>query len=130
MNTAFKSSLIIAALVTGVTVAYALKGYHPQPTGPITTASTLIPLENPLKSIPIQSEIHGKITKIYVKNNQRVKRGDVLLELDPTAHYLAMEQAQADLALAQRKTNENTLSLQEAQALVDRARGRIIGSNC
>lgn len=49
---------------------------------------------------PISSRIDGTITHVYVDNNQTVRAGDPLLELDPRDYQVAIDQALAQLAQA------------------------------
>ena len=46
----------------------------------------------------ITPRVSGYITKVYVEDNQFVKRSTPLLELDPTAYKVALAQAKASLA--------------------------------
>lgn len=50
---------------------------------------------------PISPRISGIVTAVYVENTYYVKRGQVLLELDPHDYGVALERARADLAQAQ-----------------------------
>ncbi len=45
----------------------------------------------------ITSRIAGTVTAVYVEDNQRVKKGDVLVDLDPKDYQVAVEQAKATL---------------------------------
>jgi len=47
--------------------------------------------------------ISASVTEVAVKDTQNVKRGDVLVRLDPTNAQIAVDQAMADLAQAQRR---------------------------
>lgn len=49
---------------------------------------------------PISSRIDGTITHVYVDNNQSVRAGDPLVELDPRDYQVAIDQALAQLAQA------------------------------
>jgi membrane fusion protein (multidrug efflux system) len=51
--------------------------------------------------IQISSRIGGQVTKVYVEENQVVKAGDPIVELDPSDYKVAVENAQAALASAQ-----------------------------
>jgi membrane fusion protein (multidrug efflux system) len=44
---------------------------------------------------PVTSRIDGTITRVYVDNNQTVKAGDSLVDLDPRDMKVALDQAQA-----------------------------------
>jgi membrane fusion protein, multidrug efflux system len=49
----------------------------------------------------ISSRITGTVTKMYVEDYERVKRGQLLVQLDPRQCRMAVEQARADLAQAE-----------------------------
>ena len=51
--------------------------------------------------IPISSRIAGQVVKVDVEENQVVKAGDVIAELDPRDFHVAVENAEAALASAQ-----------------------------
>ncbi len=50
---------------------------------------------------PIATRVSGTVTKVYVVENQMVKQGDLLLELDPRDYSVALERAKASLGQAQ-----------------------------
>ncbi|MDW6017062.1 HlyD family secretion protein [Vibrio plantisponsor] len=45
----------------------------------------------------ITSEVSGRIVDVPVEENQLVKAGDLLLQIDPTSYKIAVEQARANL---------------------------------
>jgi len=49
--------------------------------------------------IGVSAQVGGAITAIHVKDNQRVKKGDLLLELDSRPYEAEAEKARAQLAL-------------------------------
>jgi membrane fusion protein (multidrug efflux system) len=51
--------------------------------------------------IQVSSRIAGQVAKVYVNENQVVKAGDVIAELDPSDYKVAVENAEAALASAQ-----------------------------
>ena len=51
--------------------------------------------------MPLSARIPGYIIKVNVNDNQPVRQGDILAEIDPRDYEVALEQAQADLADAQ-----------------------------
>jgi membrane fusion protein (multidrug efflux system) len=51
--------------------------------------------------IQVSSRIAGQVAKVYVDENQLVKAGDVIAQLDPRDYQVAVENAQAALASAQ-----------------------------
>jgi membrane fusion protein (multidrug efflux system) len=50
---------------------------------------------------PISARVSGTVTNVYVNDNQYVKAGTVLVQLDPTDYRVAVERAQAELADAE-----------------------------
>ena len=51
--------------------------------------------------IQVSARIQGQIRKVYVDENQKVKAGDPIAELDPRDYEVAVEQARGALASAQ-----------------------------
>jgi membrane fusion protein (multidrug efflux system) len=51
--------------------------------------------------IQVSSRINGQVLKVDVEENQFVKQGDVIAELDPADYKVAVESAQAALASAE-----------------------------
>jgi membrane fusion protein (multidrug efflux system) len=50
--------------------------------------------------IQVSSRISGQVAKVYVEENQLVKAGDLIAELDPSDYQVAVENADAALASA------------------------------
>jgi membrane fusion protein (multidrug efflux system) len=50
---------------------------------------------------PIASKIYGRVEKVLVDDNQNVKAGHVLVEIDPRDYQAAVDQAKAALATAE-----------------------------
>jgi len=50
---------------------------------------------------PVAPRVGGTVTALHVADNQAVKAGDVLIEIDPRDYQLAVQKAEADLAAAQ-----------------------------
>ena len=95
----------------------------------------------------ISSRIQGHVVQVNVSDNQMVKKGDVLAEIDPADYQVALDQAEADLASAQAQyvlastnvpitsTNVNTAvttsgaDVQGAQAQVQQAQKQVSAAN-
>jgi len=97
-----------------------------------------------IKQSRLLAQVQGRITRILVKENDRVNGGRVLIEIDPTEYELNLADAEARLAQAQASYQEFTLfddqitdpevraerdrvararsGLDQAQVAVDRAR--------
>ena len=73
--------------------------------------------------------ISGQAIEVRVKDTQTVKRGDILVRLDPTNGRIAVAQAEADLAEARRRfrqtvANSSALSARVAAGGADITRAR------
>lgn len=66
--------------------------------------------------IQISPQVSGTVLRVLVEDNQRVKAGDELAELDPTTYQAAVDQAQADLdaAIAQNQGALANVALTDA----------------
>jgi membrane fusion protein, multidrug efflux system len=91
----------------------------------------------------ISSRIQGHVIAVNVSDNQMVKKGDMLAEIDPTDYQVAVDQAEADLAAARAQyvqastnipitsTNVNTAvttsasDVQGAQAMMQQAQKQV-----
>jgi membrane fusion protein (multidrug efflux system) len=49
----------------------------------------------------VSAEVIGPIFEVMVRENQRVKRGDLLFRIDPRPYRIALQQAEAQIAAAQ-----------------------------
>jgi membrane fusion protein (multidrug efflux system) len=65
----------------------------------------------------ISPRVSGPVVKLRITDNQRVKAGDVLLEIDPRDYQVVVDQANADLAAANSRVQQA-----EAQIVVDQAK--------
>ncbi|HZZ58331.1 MAG TPA: HlyD family secretion protein, partial [Opitutaceae bacterium] len=66
---------------------------------------------------PIAPQAAGRVTRVPVSDNQEVRKGDVLFEIDPSDYRAQLDQARAELAAARGKANQAA-----AQIAVDRAK--------
>ena len=74
----------------------------------------------PTRSVTIGSELSGTVARVLVDVNDHVKKGQVLVELDPTKLRSQVERSRASLASAQAKLAESTATVAEAQASLKR----------
>ncbi len=72
--------------------------------------------------VHVAASVGGRIIGIPVAENMLVARGDLLFQIDPVPHRLAVAQAEADLALAEAAldTQRRVLSTQRSAAAVAR----------
>src|SRR5262245_21485708 len=79
-------------------------------------------------TIGVAPQVSGQIVRLRVQDNQAVKKGDVLFEIDPLPYQHALERAHAALAslekqigLSQRDVRAQQLGAAAARANIDRA---------
>ncbi len=88
---------------------------------------------------PISSRVNGHVVAVEVENNEFVKKGTVLVSIDPTDYQVALDRAQADYATAVARarafrvgvpiTSVNSSSgISSSQARVQQARAAISGA--
>ncbi|PMS33874.1 multidrug efflux system membrane fusion protein [Trinickia symbiotica] len=80
-------------------------------------------------TINVVPEVSGRITELPVRDNQAVKKGDLLLQIDPRPYQAALDQARARLValnqqivLTQRTVDAQRYNADSARAAVERAR--------
>lgn len=66
--------------------------------------------------IPVAAEVAGRVIRVNVRNNQEVKAGDVLFEVDPQPYQIAVDRARADLESTRRQIGASTAGIASAQA--------------
>jgi membrane fusion protein (multidrug efflux system) len=50
---------------------------------------------------PVSSKVYGRVAEVLVTDNQQVKAGQVLVKIDPRDYQAELDQAKAELALAE-----------------------------
>jgi membrane fusion protein, multidrug efflux system len=70
--------------------------------------------------VHVAAAVGGRIIDIPLAENSRVAKGDLLFQIDPTPYRLTVEQAEADLALAEAAlaTQQRLVSTQKSAAAV------------
>ncbi|XAZ21229.1 biotin/lipoyl-binding protein (plasmid) [Sinorhizobium sp. B11] len=71
-------------------------------------------------TVNVASQVTGQINQLSVTENQKVQRGDLLITIDPLPYQLAVDQAQADLRVAEaaRDTQARNIGGQQSSAQV------------
>jgi membrane fusion protein, multidrug efflux system len=59
----------------------------------------------------VSSRVTGQVVKVYVEDNQQVKIGDPIAEIDPRDYQVALEQSEADLASKQAAAIQATVNV-------------------
>jgi multidrug efflux system membrane fusion protein len=104
-------ALVLGAVVVGRTVR------HPQTDDAVVTADI----------IGVVPQVSGTITELHVKDNQRVKEGDLLLVIDPRPYEFAVERARSEVAaldgeieVTERRIEGQRFAVAAARATVQR----------
>ena len=67
-------------------------------------------------SIPVTPQVTGIVSEVTDKNNQLIKKGDVLFKLDPVRYQARVDRLQADLVTATHNIDNLKAQLSEAVA--------------
>jgi membrane fusion protein (multidrug efflux system) len=77
---------------------------------------------------PVSSRIPGVVTKVMFDDNQIVKAGDVLAELDPADQGVKVEQIQAQIASVQQQIIQADAAVEQAKAQASAAQAQVAQS--
>lgn len=74
--------------------------------------------------VPVSSKVSGTVARILVNDNQFVKQGDLLLEIDQNDYKLQVSKASAGVGVAENETGGEYLKAEAVRAAVQSARAR------
>ena len=115
------SVLIVAGAVVLILMVWGVVERHPRTDDAILRANV----------VGIAPRVRGQIIRLNVQDNQEVKEGDVLFEIDPDDYRLALERAKSSLAaldqqieVARAQDTELKFKIKAAEARPGEQRGR------
>lgn len=73
----------------------------------------------------ISPRVPGQVARLAVTDNQEVKAGDVLVEIDPRDYEASLSQAKADLAAASSQANQSRAQVNMSEAKVAQAQAAV-----
>jgi membrane fusion protein (multidrug efflux system) len=73
----------------------------------------------------ISPRVSGQVARLMVTDNQEVKAGDVLVEIDPRDYETSLSQAKADLAAANSQANQSRAQVNVSEAKVAQAQAAV-----
>jgi membrane fusion protein (multidrug efflux system) len=77
---------------------------------------------------PIAPQIAGRVARLLVNDNQEVKRGDLLLEIDPNDYQARLDRAQAGLSAAKSQVQQADAQFTVDQAKVGEEKANVIAA--
>ncbi len=73
----------------------------------------------PLNTVAVGSQVSGTIDKLYVDFNSKVKKGDILLTIEPSVLQASVDEAKASLVSAESQRNYAKSEYERNQTLYD-----------
>ncbi len=95
-----KIAILVATALTGMLVVYVLN-YYPRTDTAVVFANY----------IGIAPQVDGPITHFYVRENQYVKAGDLLFEIDPRPYQYALERAKSEQETLEGQINDESRTI-------------------
>jgi membrane fusion protein (multidrug efflux system) len=77
---------------------------------------------------PIAPQVAGRVARLLVQDNQDVKQGDVLLEIDPRDYEARLAQARATLAAARSQLEQAKAQFSVDQAKAEQEKAAVVAS--
>jgi membrane fusion protein (multidrug efflux system) len=74
---------------------------------------------------PVAARVAGVVTKVLVEDNQVVKQGDVIAELDTADQQVRIEQIQAQIASAEQQVQQADAQIAQTHAQASAARAQV-----
>jgi membrane fusion protein, multidrug efflux system len=76
----------------------------------------------------ISPRVPGQIERLLVTDNQEVKEGEVLVEIDPRDYEARLAQARADMAVAQSQSDQSQAQVKASEARVAQEQAAVIAA--
>ncbi len=107
--------VIPVLVIAGVGFGYALGGRY------ITSENAYVKSAK----FAVSSDLDGRVSAVHVAENQRVRAGDVLVELDSRSHEIRLAETEADLARARSQVASLKADYRASLAELEETRARI-----
>lgn len=126
----WRAAVALLLLAIGVAAVLLWRQWREQPveeryqleavtTGDLTQTVTANGTVNPVGLVNVGTQVSGTVMRLHVDFNDRVKAGQVLLELDPTTLRATVEQSSGELASAEatlRLTRQEEVRMRDLHA--------------
>lgn len=104
--------VIPVAAILGASYLYAVTGRY------VTTENAYVKAH----IIAVSTDIDGRVSEVFITNDQRVKQGELLFRLDPDPHWLALKSAEARMLSVRQEVEATRAEFHQVQAEIDEAR--------
>jgi membrane fusion protein (multidrug efflux system) len=74
--------------------------------------------------VPVSSKVSGTVSRVMVNDNQQVRQGDLLLEIDPRDYQIQIAKAEAGVGVAENESGGEYLKAEAARAAQQTAKAR------
>ena len=74
--------------------------------------------------MPVAAEVSGTVLKVHVKNNDEVKPGQPLFDIDPTQYRIALQRSRSDYESVRLSVNASNAAVVAARASVQVGQGQ------
>jgi len=74
---------------------------------------------------PVSARIAGIVTRVLVEDNQHVKAGDIIAELDPADQHVRVEQIEAQIASARQQVIQADAQVEQVRAQAQAAEAQV-----
>lgn len=106
-RTAALAGAVLSVAIIGSAVVLGLRSHRDAQMNPLSDDASVT-----AEVVQVAPSIPGRITALNVRENDLVKQGDILFELDDTAYVMAVQQTQADLDIALAAASDQTRNIQ------------------
>ncbi len=101
--------IVLGAIITGA-LTWRINYQHPSTNDALIRANI----------VGIAPEVSGRIVELHVDDNQYVKQGDLLYVIDPRPYQAKLDQAKAELLLAEKDVDSRRASSGSAEIAIER----------
>jgi len=107
-----KNKIIIAAVLLAAIISGSVYAYFSNTTR--TTENAYINAD----VVSVAAQVSGKVSSVYIKENEYVHKGDALFDIDTAPFEIALRRSQADLAVAQQSARQDNAEINVARAQI------------
>jgi len=119
---------VLAIIGTGVFLAFRNKGNVPQfrtekvTKGDIVSTVTATGTVNAVTTVLVGTQVSGTIKAIYADFNSKVKKGQLIAQIDPSLFEAQVDQARANLVTSKANLAKSEVSVVDTQRTLERNR--------